>query len=324
MKRRLTRLAFAIILMAGAPFHSGCARDMPGTLRVGTNVWPGYEPLYLARSLGFYENANIKLVEYPSASSVIRAYKNNVLDMAAVTMDEAFLLAEDERAGNVILIANFSNGADALIAKPGIDSISALKGKRVGVETTALGAYMLSRSLESAGLAPKDVDIKPIEHNRHENAFKDGLVDAVVTFDPVREKLIAAGGKELFDSSKMPGEVVDVLYINRGFLEKNRETVNILVAGWFRALEYHHKNPADAARRVAPREKMEPEEYLNTLKGIRFPSMKENLALLSGSEPAFLNSVKTLAKVMKEKNLLRADIDPSTLVNQSVIRKVAQ
>ncbi|MBF0291236.1 MAG: ABC transporter substrate-binding protein [Nitrospinae bacterium] len=322
--RLLIRFTLAMIIMAGAVFHAGCAKDKPVTLRIGTNVWPGYEPLYLARSLGFYENAGIKLVEYPSTSSVIRAYKNNVIEVAAVTMDEALLLAEDDRAGHVILIADFSNGADAVIAKPGIDSISALKGKRVGVETTALGAYMLSRSLESAGLSPKDVSVDPIEINKHENAFKDGLVDAVVTFDPVREKLVAAGGKSLFDSSQMPGEIVDVLYISRDVLDKNGEAVNALVRGWFRALDYLQKNPADAARRVASREKMEPDEYLNTLKGIRFPGIKENLALLSGSDPAFLRGAKTLAKVMKEKNLLRADIDPARLVNQSVVSRASQ
>lgn len=316
----LTRFTLVMILMAGIALHTGCAREKPGTLRVGTNVWPGYEPLYLARSLGFYENAEIRLVEYPSTTSVIRAYKNNVIEVAAVTIDEALLLAEDGPAGYVILVADFSNGADAVVVKPGIDSVSGLKGKRVGVETTALGAYMLSRSLESAGLEPKDVTIYPIELQKHEKAFKDSLVDAVVTFDPVREKLISAGGKIVSDSSKMPGEIVDVLYIRRDILEKNRETVNTLVAGWFRALDHLQKNPADAARRVAPREKMEPEEYLNTLKGIRFPGMKENLALLSGSDPAFLKGAKTLAKAMKEKNLLTADIDPSTLVNQAVVQ----
>lgn len=321
--RRSARSSLAMILMASFVLHAACAREKPGALLVGTNIWPGYEPLYLARSLGFYKNTDIKLVEYPSATSVIRAYKNNVIEVAALTMDEALLLAEHRHAGYVMLIADFSNGADAVIAKPGIGSVSALKGKRVGVETTALGAYMLSRSLESAGLTPKDVVIAPMEYNEHEKAFKDGLVDAVVTFDPVREKLVASGGKVVFDSSKMPGEIVDVLYISRDALEKNRENVNTLVDGWFRALDYLQKHPADAARRVAPREKMEPEEFLKTLKGISIPGMKENLALLSGSDPSFLNGTRKLVKVMQEKHLLAVDIDPSTLANQVVIRLVA-
>lgn len=313
----------AITLMAVATLFSGCAREKAGTMRVGANVWPGYEPLFLARSLGHYDNTGIKLVEYTSTTSVIRAYKNNLIEVAAVTMDEAFLLAEDGPAGYVILIADFSNGADAVVAREDIDSMRALKGKRVGVETTALGAYMLSRSLESAGLAPKDVIVAPVEHNKQEKAFKDGLVDAVVTFDPVREKLVNAGAKTLFDSSKLPGEIVDVLYIRRDVLEKNREAADALAAGWFRALGYLQKNPDDAARRISPRENLPPEEFLKSLKGLRFPGIKENMALLSGSDPSFLNAARVLAKVMKDKNLAEVDADPSTLVNQSIIRKMA-
>lgn len=45
-------------------------------LRIGTNIWPGYEPLYLARNLGFYQGSSIKLVEMNSASAVIHALRS--------------------------------------------------------------------------------------------------------------------------------------------------------------------------------------------------------------------------------------------------------
>ena len=46
----------------------GCAREPQTVLRIGTNVWIGSEPLYLARELGRFDPATVQLVEYPSAS----------------------------------------------------------------------------------------------------------------------------------------------------------------------------------------------------------------------------------------------------------------
>ena len=49
-------------------------------LRIGTNVWIGGEPLYLARELGRFDPAAVQLVEYPSASEVMRAFRNQAID----------------------------------------------------------------------------------------------------------------------------------------------------------------------------------------------------------------------------------------------------
>ena len=64
-------------------------------LRIGTNVWIGSEPLYLARELGHLDPAAVQLVEYPSASEVLRAYRNQAIDGMVISLDELFGLAAD-------------------------------------------------------------------------------------------------------------------------------------------------------------------------------------------------------------------------------------
>ena len=57
---------------------SGCKQpDAP--LRLGTNIWPGYEPLYLASSIKALPEEQVRLVQYASASDVIRAFRNEVI-----------------------------------------------------------------------------------------------------------------------------------------------------------------------------------------------------------------------------------------------------
>lgn len=49
-----------------------CSPRAEAPLRVATHVWPAYESLYLARSLGRYHGAPIRLVEMTSAREVAR------------------------------------------------------------------------------------------------------------------------------------------------------------------------------------------------------------------------------------------------------------
>ena len=58
-------------------------------------MWIGGEPLYPARDLGKLDPAHIQLVEYPSASEVMRAYRNQAIDGMVVSLDELFGPAAD-------------------------------------------------------------------------------------------------------------------------------------------------------------------------------------------------------------------------------------
>ena len=93
----------------------------PGTaLRIGTNVWIGSEPLYLARELGKLDPAAIQLVEYPSASEVLRAYRNQAIDGMVISLDELLVLSAEGQQPRIILVADVSHGADVVVGRPGM------------------------------------------------------------------------------------------------------------------------------------------------------------------------------------------------------------
>lgn len=310
------------VLFLIAFFFLGCAKEPPPVFMVGTNIWPGYECLYLAKNLGYYDGTPIKLVQYPSASAVIRAFRNEVIHAAALTMDEVLLLADQKQNPQVVLLMDISLGADVILAKPEIPSIASLKGRRVGVEAGALGAFVLCRALERAGMAPEDVELITLDINEHESAFTRGDVDAVVTFEPVRSKLLAAGATILFNSSQIPGEIVDVLVIRREWMAMYADTVKALLSGWFRALDYLRKNPEDAARRVAPREDVTPEQFLSSFRLLDIPDLEKNIALMEGRDPSLHSSLRRLAEVMGDHHLIKAPLEPLQLINLAPIRGV--
>src|SRR5437762_13402271 len=215
--------AFACIALLLA--LSGCMREPETALRIGTNVWIGSEPLYLARELGRLDPGSVQLVEYPSASEVMRAFRNQAIDGMVISLDELFGLAAEGLQPRIVLVVDVSNGADVVVGRSGMRSVRDLKGKSVAVESSALGAFMLSRALALSGMQASDVNVVHMESNEQPEAFEKGLVDGAVTFDPYRAQFLRAGGTTLFDSTQIPGEIVDLVAVRATVLEKHPRAV---------------------------------------------------------------------------------------------------
>lgn len=286
----------------------GCSREPVSPLRIGTNVWIGSEPLYLARELGHLPPEAASLVEYPSASEVLRAFRNQALDGMVISLDELLVLASDDLQPKIIAIVDVSHGADVVVGRDPLRAMADLKGKRVAVESGALGAFVLSRALALNAMQPSDVQIVHLESNEHPAAFAQGRVDASVTFDPFRTKMLGAGGSTLFDSSQIPGEIVDLLAVRASVLEKNPDAVKAVLAGWFKAIDYVKREPKDAARRMGVRQQTSGEKFLQTLQGLRFPSREENLAMIAGAKPSLATSGRRLMNLMLDSKLLRREV----------------
>ena len=120
--RYLCVLACAALLLP----LTGCMREPETALRIGTNVWIGSEPLYLARELGRLDPAAVQLVEYPSASEVLRAFRNQAIDGMVISLDELFGLTADGLQPRIILVVDVSHGADVVVGRRGMRTM----GKR--------------------------------------------------------------------------------------------------------------------------------------------------------------------------------------------------
>lgn len=307
----LKRLLFLSMAAFGL-FFGGCERGSHEPLRIATNVWPGYEPLYLARSMGEYDDGSVELVEMPSTTEVMRAYQNQLVHGAGITLDEALVLAQNTNDFAILAVMDYSNGADVILGRPGMDSMADLCGKKIGVENTALGAFFLSRALQVSGVPCDTVTPVPMLVDEHEQAYKAGKVDAVVTFEPVRTLLLKNGAVKLFDSSMIPGEIVDVLIVRKEFIRQNPRSVRRLLRGWFAALERIKKQPDAAMASMAARLGITPEETAASYDGLLLPDLPENRRALYGNEPGLKKVASTMQQQLLENKVMQhaVELDP--------------
>ena len=303
---------------------SGCVRQPETALRIGTNVWIGSEPLYLARELGRLDPSTVQLVEYPSASEVLRAFRNQAIDGMVISLDELFGLAADGLQPRIILVVDVSNGADVVVGRGGMRSMRDLKGKSIAVESSALGAFVLSRALGVSGMQASDVNVVHMETNEQPDAFEKGLVDGAVTFDPYRAQFLRAGARTLFDSSQIPGEIVDLLAVRESVVDKRPKAIETLLSGWFNALGYMKSDPKDAARRMGIRQQTTGEQFLEAQRGLHVPSRQENVRMLGGLNPELAVTGRRLLTLMTEAKLLSKDVEIEQILAPGPVESIPE
>lgn len=249
----------------------------------------------------------------------MRALRNHNLEGAALTLDEAFSLIQNDVDMRVILVIDVSDGGDVLISKPGIKELTDLKDKRVAVEYGAVGALLLDGALDAAGLNTNDIKIVPCTMDEHEDCFLSGKADAVVTFDPVKTRLLVQGANLLYDSSQMPGRIVDVLAVKKEVIETHPKSLQLLLSSYFNALDYFNENQQDAAIRMSAISKISPEELLTTYEGILLPSLAENKEMLTGESAPLIVIARDLSRLMFEKQLLEKEVSADFLINNKFL-----
>ncbi|MEO6697360.1 MAG: ABC transporter substrate-binding protein [Gammaproteobacteria bacterium] len=291
----------------------GCVPEEEPPLRIGTHVWPGYEPLYLARELGYFDATPVRLVELPSATDVSRAFRNSAIEAAALTLDEVLSLVQYGLAARIVLVMDTSHGADALLAWPELKELKDIKGRRVGVESGALGGYVLTRALQFAGLNRTGITVVSVPVPEQELAYRNHRVDALVTMEPNRTRLLAQGARQLFDSSQIPGEIVDVLVVRQDYIDKHPRQVQRLITTWFSSLDYMKNYPDDSHRRMTKRLGVSPQEVSLLFNGLRIPAIEENRRLLGQSPPGMLAPAQKLMQTLLEQDLLKKSVALSSL-----------
>jgi NitT/TauT family transport system substrate-binding protein len=273
-----------LLAVAALPFNFGCSPEKPA-LRVGINVWPGFEFLYLAQEKGFYreEGLEVRLVEFNSLSDARRAYERGQINVLTSTVIEVLQARDNSsRSPQIVQVVDYSNGADVILARPGLTNGASLRGARIGLELASLGVYVLARGLERSGLSLADVKMVPVNQLSMEDGYRKGELDAVVTYPPVSTKLLRdAKATTVFSSAEIPGEVIDVIAVEAEVNTQRPGEVAKLLRAYHRAIAFTQQNPADAYRIMAAREGLTPEEFRAALTGgIRLLSESDQAAYL--------------------------------------------
>ena len=298
-----------------------CMQQPEQPAKLAINPWPGYEFLSLAEKKGFFKQvgANVELVELGTLTDVQRAYLGNRVDGFASTLIEA---VQSQALGNnplnIVMVADYSNGGDVIIANDSIKTFADIKGKRVGCEVSALGIFVLQRALATAGLNLEDVTLVNTEQAQRLEKMKNGKIDAFVTYPPFSiSALKITGNHHIFDSSKIPFEIIDTLSISKSVLDRNPDLPKKIHQAWNMALEYTQENPEEAYQTMAQREGITVEEFKGVLSDLVILDMEQQKALMHDTDK-LNDAVDHVCKTLVHVNSIETDCSKLPSLTSSI------
>ena len=301
-RRDFMKLGVSLAALTAAGSFSACGKRVP--LKIAIQPWCGYQFIFLAELEGWLPKEGLKLIKTTIASESVKLLKQGLADGAALTLDEVLLLRDQGMDLSVVAILDISAGADVLLAKPAIQQWSDVKGKRIGVETTSLGAVMLSKFLDAAGLQRADVTVVPIDEN-HIAAWENNHLDIIQAYEPTLSQLQAKGLVPIFDSRSMPQTILDVLAVRTDVAERYADTLRGLVAGHFNALKLWRHNPFDAESHLSILLGVKPEEVKSVYQGLDLPDALYNGEYLYPPATLLNQSATDVARIMTQEGMLK-------------------
>jgi len=301
---------------------AGCSAGNQEPLKIGSIAWTGYAPLFIAEHNDGFDKAGIKLTTVPSSTDVLRLLESGLIDAGALTLGEALTAISHGLNLKVILIMDYSNGADVLVARPQIRDLAELKGKRIVKEPTVIASVMLSMALAKAGLTLRDVSVRELYAHDHRQALAEGEADAAVCYAPYSFGLLQDGNKLLFDSSQIPGAIVDVLAVRADALQTKTTQLTTLTRQFYAAERFMREHPSEAADIIAAKTGISPAEVPESLHGLRFPNLDESISMLAGNPPPLDLSARRHADIMFRSGLLEKVPQPIAVADVTLLRRL--
>jgi len=318
---KITEFLSTLMLIVLALSFSTCKNESP-PVRIGMCLWPGYEFLYLADQKGFFrdEGLNVQLYDFVSLSDSRRAFERGQIDVVAGTIVELLIIRESSnKFPQAFYVTDFSNGADVILGKKPISTIHELKGKRVGVEPASMDLLTINLALKQNQMVLTDVVLVPMAQNGMENSFEKNQVDAICTYPPISVKVLNKGDANiLFNSSLIPGYIVDVLMADEAFINERNEDLVKVIRAINKAIQFASENPAEALPVIADHEQISVGDLQVAYEGMIVEPVDNQLQYFSPGGQLF-NAGETALEVLMETGVIRKDIDVNKIINSQPV-----
>lgn len=264
---------------------------------------------YAMESLELFtkNNANVELVEFAQYSDVIQALDSGSVDASIMGITEAVTPIANGLDLDIVLMTDYSAGMDGIVAAPGINSVKDLKGKTIATNIGTMNHMLLLTALEQAGLSETDVNITNMSEGDATAALVGGSIDAASIFDPQMSKAAKeSGGKVIFSSKDLPGELSDVLIIKDSIVKDRADEVQGIVDAWYQVQDKYNKNSDSVVDLISPKAELTNDEFYSLLDGIDIATKDYNKEVFANSGEKMISLVTKVANFLKDADCIES------------------
>jgi NitT/TauT family transport system substrate-binding protein len=251
-----------------------------GGLKIAYSDWPGWVAWEVAIQKGWFKEAGVD-VEFKWFDYVpsMEAFSAGKVDAVCMTNGDALVTGATGGKSVSIIVNDYSDGNDMIVAKPGINSVAQLKGKTIGVEVGFVDHLLLLHALKASNMKESDVKLKNVKTDETPQALKSGDVDAIGAWQPSSGAALkeVPGSKPIFTSHDVPGLIYDMLAVNPKSLAEHRAEWVKVAKVWDRVATFvnDEKNLDEAAKIMSARVGLTPDQYKAIMKGTHIMGLAE-------------------------------------------------
>jgi NitT/TauT family transport system substrate-binding protein len=239
MRRLLAALSLSAVALAAA--FTGPAQAAPKksfeiawTIYVGWMPWPYAAETGIVKKWADKYGIDIKVTQLNDYVESINQFTAGKFDGVTLTnMDALTIPAAGGVDTTALIVGDFSNGNDGIVSKKA-KSIADLKGSSINLVELSVSHYLLARALSTVGLSLTDVRTVNTADADIVGAFSSPDVSAAVAWNPQLSVMKGqAGARQVFDSSRIPGEILDLMVVDTATLKANPNLGKALAGIWY-------------------------------------------------------------------------------------------
>lgn len=313
---------FLLLSIAGCDI--GLTYDPP--LRIASAPWIGYTPFYVARDRRLYGDMDVRIAEFSTDFDAARASADGRVELTCGTLSDVLRQRDQGTDLTIVAALDFSNGADGIVARPPIADVAGLRGKRVGAEIGTLTHFVLLRALERAKVDEREVTIVNVAMEQALLALEKGEVDAVSLWEPYLTKAEGLGGKRIFSSAEIPGEILDVLAARTEVLATRSGDIERVLVGWNGALDLIRRDPSASLPVMAAHVEMTVPDLKVSLATVELVDLKQNLRLFerAAGGGSVWDAYSRAATFMTQNKLVKGPpADADAVLNPALLQRAA-
>jgi len=249
-------VATSLVMGLGA---SSLMADVKNKFQVSWTIYVGWMPWDYAQQKGIIDKwakkygIEIEMVQVNDYIESINQYTAGKFDGCLMTnMDALTIPAAGGVDSTAVIMGDFSNGNDGILLK-NKTKLDDIKGQNVNLVELSVSHYLLARALETVGMSEKDVKVVNTSDADMVAAWSSEEVTAMVTWNPQLSEILTHNKDAhlVFDSSKIPGEIIDMLVLNTETLKENPKLAKALTGAWFEVMATMKKGDKSALEFMA-------------------------------------------------------------------------
>jgi NitT/TauT family transport system substrate-binding protein len=301
-------LGLAVALAAVSSFAAG-----PTPLKIGTVVWIGYGPFYVAEALDLYKKYNLKvsLQVFTDPALIPPAIASGAIDGGHLTYDQVVGQVAAGNMQKVVMPIDYSNGGDAIVAVNSIKKVADFKGKKVGFNPLSPSDFLLSYALKINGLTDKDITAVSMTPEAVPAAMASGQMPIGVTYEPSLSQILSQGGGKkfnvVFSSKNAPGLIADVMVFDEKFIKAKPAEIKGMIQAYLDGLAYMKAKPEESAKIIGKFMGVTPKEVKEQLSGVyNIPLAEMSKAFAKGTETtSYFASGDIIGQLLKAKGQIK-------------------